>query len=203
MSAAGETPLGVILAGGKSSRMGRDKAWLSFFGQPLLCRVAAVVRNVVGELWVSGRDPSAFGIDAPWLPDATPGLGPAGGILTVLEAVGRSCLVVSCDLPFLDEATLSRLVAAWRGRPGGALMTTFRIVETGYVESLVAVYDPAGLPLLRESLGRGERRLSGIFPEALRCHIDYSRADTDTARPFFNVNSPPDLVLARGMETGS
>ncbi|WP_428569031.1 MAG: molybdenum cofactor guanylyltransferase [Solidesulfovibrio sp. DCME] len=203
MSAAGATPLGVILAGGKSSRMGRDKAWLSFFGQPLLCRVAAVVRGVVGELFVSGRDPAAFGIDAPWLADQTPGLGPAGGIVTVLEATGRSCLVVSCDLPFLDEATLHRLVAAWRKRPDGALMTTFRIVETGYVESLVAVYDPAGVPLLRECLARGERRLSGIFPEPLRCYIDYNRADQNMARPFFNVNSPPDLVLARGMETGS
>jgi molybdopterin-guanine dinucleotide biosynthesis protein A len=199
----GETPLGVILAGGKSSRMGRDKAWLSFFGQPMLCRVAAVVQNVVGELLVSGRDPAVFGIDAPWLADETPDQGPAGGVLTVLMATGRPCLVVSCDLPFLDEATLTRLVAAWRERPAGALMTTFRIVETGYVESLVAIYDPSGAPRLRQSLAVGQRRLSAIYPEALRCHIDYHKADLATARAFFNVNSPPDLVLARGMETGS
>ena len=203
MTGAPETPLGVILAGGKSSRMGRDKAWLSFFGQPMLARVASVVQNVTGELYVSGRDPAAFGIRAPWLPDALPGQGPAGGVLTVLEATGRPCLVVSCDLPFLDEATLARLVAAWRDRPAGARMTTYRIAETGYVESLVAIYASEGAPLLRESLARGQRRLSAIFPESLRCHIDYDKADRNTARAFFNVNAPPDLLLARDMETGS
>lgn len=200
MSQPGETPLGVVLAGGKSSRMGRDKAWLTFFGQPLLCRVADVLARVTGEVFVSGRDPAPFGIKAPWLPDETPELGPAGGVLTVLAAVGRSCLVVSCDLPFLDEAALARLVAAWRQRPAGAVMTTFRIVETGFVESLVAVYDPPGIEILRRSLARGQRRLSAIFPEDLRWHVDYSKTDQSAARAFFNVNSPPDLTLARGME---
>ncbi|MHC1789030.1 molybdenum cofactor guanylyltransferase [Solidesulfovibrio sp.] len=195
-------PLGVILAGGKSSRMGRDKAWLTFFGQPLLCRVADTLADVTGEVLVAGRDPSPFGLSMPWLPDETPALGPAGGVLTVLAATGRACLVVSCDLPFLDPATLERLIAAWRGRPAAALMTTFRIVETGYVESLVAIYDPEGAAVLRRHLAAGQRRLSAIFPEALRCHIDYSRSDTAAARAFFNVNSPPDLILARGMEDG-
>ncbi len=193
-------PLGVVLAGGKSSRMGRDKAWLSFFGQPMLCRVADVLAQVTGGVCISGRDPSVFGLDAPWLPDETPGHGPAGGVLTVLAATARPCLVVSCDLPFLDEATLVRLLDAWRKSPPQALMTTFRIVETGYIESLVSVYDPRAVPLLRRCLERGERRLSAIFSEDLRWHIDYSREDRATARAFFNVNSPPDLERARGME---
>ena len=136
----------------------------------------------------------------PWLPDAITGMGPAGGVLTVLAAVGRPCLVVSCDLPFLDEATLVRLLSAWRRRPGHVLMTTFRIVETGYVESLVAVYEPDCVPWLRRSLARGEPRLSGIFPEDVRWHIDYSREDWPVARAFFNINSPPDLMRARGLE---
>ena len=203
MKAGGELPLGVVLAGGLSSRMGRDKAWLTFFGQPLLRRVAEVLASVTGEVMVSGRDPVPFGVDYPWLPDETPRLGPAGGIMTVLAATNRPCLVVSCDLPFLESETLARLVAAWRDRPETALMTTYRIVETGFVESLVAIYDPAGLPLLRENLGQGQRRLSAIFPEALRCHLDYSRDDPAVARAFFNVNSPPDLIRARGMEEGA
>ena len=101
--------------------------------------------------------------------------------------------MVSCDLPFLDVATLERLVASWRNKPDTALMTTYRIVETGYIESLVAVYEPCGEPLLRQCLARGERRLSAIFPEALRCHIDYSQADQVLARAFFNVNSADEL----------
>jgi molybdopterin-guanine dinucleotide biosynthesis protein A len=200
MTTATDTPLGVLLAGGKSSRLGRDKAWLTFFGQPLLCRVADVLARVTGDLFVSGRDPIGFGLDAPWLPDETPDLGPAGGVLTVLTAVNRPCLVVSCDLPFLDEATLTRLVAAWRDRAGHVLMTAYRIVENGYLECLVAVYDPGAIPLMRSCLARDERRLSAMFPEDRRLHVDYSRADAAVARAFFNINAPPDLKRARGME---
>jgi molybdenum cofactor guanylyltransferase len=92
------------------------------------------------------------------------------------------------------------LLDAWRRRPETVLMTTFRIIETGYVESLVAVYEPGGAALLREHLGRGEQRLSGIFSEDVRLHIDYSREDRPVARAFFNINSPPDLMRARVME---
>lgn len=197
---SGLLPQGVILAGGKSRRLGQDKAWLTFFGQPLLCRVADVLSQITGSVLVSGRNPAVFGLDAPWLPDAILDQGPAGGILTVLTAVGRSCLVVSCDLPFLDEDTLSRLVEAWRGRGPDVLMTSYRMVETGYLESLVAIYEPEAIPLMRACLAREERRLSAMFPEHRRLHLDYHQTDPNEARAFFNVNAPPDLKLARKME---
>lgn len=200
MIAAEATPLGVVLAGGRSSRLGTDKAALPFHGQALLRQVAQCVKRVTGTVYISGRDPAPCGVRAPWMPDVVTGCGPAGGVLTALEVLGRSCLVVSCDLPFLDEATLTRLLLAWRARPRHVLMTTFRIVETGYVESLVSVYEPEGAGMLRESLARGEQRLSGIFSEDVRFHIAYSRSDQPVARAFFNINSPPDLLRARDME---
>jgi molybdopterin-guanine dinucleotide biosynthesis protein A len=200
MTGTSRLPLGVLLAGGKSTRLGRDKAWLTFFGQPLLCRVADVLARVTGEVLVSGRDPAPFGLDLPWLPDETPGQGPAGGVLTVLDAFRRPCLVVSCDMPFLDEATLERLMAVWRTRRPDVLMTSYRIVESGYLESLVAVYEPEAIPFMRQCLDRQERRLSAMFPEDRRVHLDYSRADAPVARAFFNINAPPDLKRARGME---
>ena len=89
MTEAEDLPLGVVLAGGKSSRFGRDKARLSFCGQPLLRRVAERLGRVTGEVLVSGRDPADCGLGVPWLPDALPGFGPASGVLTVLAAVGR------------------------------------------------------------------------------------------------------------------
>lgn len=195
-----QPPVGVLLAGGKSSRMGQDKAWLPFFGQPMFCHVARVLANVTGEILVSGRDPADFGLDAPWLPDDVPGQGPAGAVLTVLTATARPCLIVSCDLPFLDEATLFRLLAARGTRAPHVLMTTFRIVEKGYIESLVAIYEPAGIAHLRHELGRGERKLSKIYPETVRLHVDYSLKDEAVARAFFNVNSKEDLHKAQNIE---
>ena len=200
MTGATDTPLGVVLAGGKSTRLGRDKAWLRFGDRPLLRQVAELLAQVTGDILIAGRDPLEFGLEAPWLPDVIENMGPAGGVLTVLAATGRPCLILSCDLPFLDAATLDRLVAVWRRRPDWALMTTYRIRETGYIESLVAVYEPGGAALVRQNLARGERRLSAIFPEQQRLHLDYSREDTALARAFFNINSPPDLMRARSME---
>ncbi|WP_246287977.1 molybdenum cofactor guanylyltransferase [Desulfolutivibrio sulfoxidireducens] len=192
--------LGVVLAGGKSVRLGRDKVAEVFLGQNMLARTVNLLFRVVGQVVVSGRDPSPFGISVPWLPDAVTGKGPAGGVLTVLEAFGRPILAVSCDLPFLREKTLADLLAARDRRPAKALMTAYRRIDTGYMESLVAVYEPAGAPLLRRAIETGSNRLFSVFTEDLRHHLDYDPDDSVAARPFFNVNSPRDLALAREME---
>lgn len=192
--------LGLVLAGGKSTRLGRDKAVEIVGGRPLLAAVVELVAGAVGDVAVSGRDPAPLGIRVPWLADAVPGLGPAGGILTALEAYGRPVLTVSCDLPFLNRRTLADLLAARRTRPEGALMTTYRRTDTGYVESLVAVYEPAGAGALRRAVDAGVYRLSAAFPPQVRHHLDYDPDDPEAARPFFNVNYPRDLDLAREME---
>ena len=192
--------VGLVLAGGKSTRLGRDKAGEVVGGKSLLAAAVELLSGVVGEVVVSGRDPAPLGVQAPWLPDAVARKGPAGGILTALEAYGRPVLAVSCDLPFLRRETLTALLAARKYRPDTALLTTYRRTDTGYVESLVAIYEAAGAPLLRRSIENGVYRLSAAFPEALRHHLDYDPGDPQAARPFFNINYPRDLELAREME---
>ncbi|MFZ5813015.1 MAG: molybdenum cofactor guanylyltransferase [Thermodesulfobacteriota bacterium] len=203
MATFGNNPdaiLGVVLAGGKSVRLGRDKAAEIFSGQNLLGRTVGLLSRVVPEVVVSGRDPSVLGIDVPWLPDAVSGKGPAGGILTVLEAYGRPILAVSCDLPFLCEHTLKRLLNAREKRRPNDLLTAYRRTDSGYIESLVAVYEPAGAPLLRQAIEAGVNRLFSVFTENLRHHLDYDPDDALAAKPFFNINFPRDLVRAREME---
>lgn len=197
---AADDVVGVVLAGGKSSRLGRDKAGLRFSGETLLAVTAALLRRVTGEVLVIGRDPRPLGVDAPWRLDDLPGQGPAGGILTALRATGKPCLALSCDLPFMDEETLRGLLDARANMPGDALMTTYRQVETGFVESLTAIYEPEAAPVLAEALARGERKLTAIFPERVRRHLPYRTDDSVRARAFFNVNFPLDLVRAREME---
>lgn len=192
--------VGVVLAGGKSSRLGRDKAGLRFSGETLLAATVALLRRVTGEVMVVGRDPSPLGIDAPWALDDMPGQGPAGGILTALRITGKPCLAVSCDLPFMDKETLRGLLDARSARPGKCLMTTYRQVETGFVESLTAIYEPEAAPVLAAALGRGERKLSAIFPEPMRRHLPYRTGDAVRSRAFFNINFPLDLEQAREME---
>lgn len=196
----GQQVAGIVLAGGKSSRLGRDKARIKLDGQDMLCRSAALLRTMVGEVWIMGRDPSTHGLDLPWLPDDIPGKGPVGGILTALRHIGRPCLVTSCDLPFLDEATLRTLLKhrnSVQQEPRPPLMTTFGQLETGYIEALVAVYEPACLPKLETAVAQGRHKLSDIIPRAFRAEIPYSR---DDAMVFFNVNRPADLAVLRRLE---
>lgn len=191
-------PVGIILAGGRSRRLGQDKAVIEISGRTLLVRGVKLLSKCCEEVYISGRDPEAFGLDLPWFPDDHPGLGPMGGIVTSLDRVGRACLVISCDLPLLNLSTLGRLLAAWAERPAGTVMTTFLQMDTGYIESLVAVYDPEALPHLLLAARAGQCKLSVALPPALRWHIPYASSETSV---FFNINYPEDLARLRRLES--
>ena len=196
---------GVVLAGGLSSRMGREKAHIHAYGDAapdMLTRTRGLLHEVVSEVWVSCR---------PGLPkngcacvfDIHPGLGPFSGVhaaLTHARATGlRAVLALSCDLPFMDAPTLSRLLAARQAARRACpkeipLMTTFRQQETGFIESLTAIYEIEALPFFEAALAAGERKLSRVIPAARRTDIVYAHTE---ALPFFNLNYPADLEVFR------
>jgi molybdopterin-guanine dinucleotide biosynthesis protein A len=94
---------GFILAGGKSARMGRDKALLDWHGRTLLDHMTHLISAVADKVHVVGRDP---------LPDRVPGLGPLSGIATALETSSTDTnLVVAVDLPSLTEKFLQYLTS--------------------------------------------------------------------------------------------
>jgi molybdopterin-guanine dinucleotide biosynthesis protein A len=181
----------VILAGGKSRRLGRDKAAVEVGGRAMLARMVDLSRRFCKVTVVVGRDPAPLVTGVPWFLDDLPEAGPLGGIVTVLERLRVSCLILSCDLPLLDEPTLARLLDAWRARPEGTVMTTYEQAWTGYIEALVAVYQPEAAALLRRAYEQGCRKLSRAIPAALRHCVVYG---ADESRPFFNLNTPEDLA---------
>lgn len=195
-------PAGVVLAGGKSTRLGQDKTEIVFAGVSLLWRAVALLRRHCESVMVVGRKapdayPGGGHQNVPWLLDKVPGCGPAGGIATALKALQRPCLILSCDLPLMNDVMIGRLLQGRQVRPQSALMTTFRQVETGYIEALVAVYEPEVLPHLEAAFSNKLFQLNRIVPEPLRHHLPYRR---DEAAPFFNVNYPADLSLLRTLE---
>src|SRR5271156_5541718 len=98
---------GFILAGGASSRMGRDKALLELGGVPLIVRTARLVESVVGSATVVGDSAAFRALGLRTIADDWPGTGPLGGIATALRASSAPwSLVVACDLPDLTEAWL-------------------------------------------------------------------------------------------------
>lgn len=183
---------GVVLAGGKSTRMGTDKAKVVFHGQDLVKRSVTVLEHFCSRVWISGRNARDHGLSNPWFLDDAPGKGPLRGILTALEHIGRPCMFLPCDLPLMDAPTASRLVDAYANRSSKILRTDFIQQETGFIEALVAIYDPGGIPFIKEALTRSQYKVARAIPDPRCIHVPYAMSNS---RPFLNVNYPEDLEL--------
>ena len=178
---------GFILAGGKSSRMGRDKALLDWHGRPLVAHMVQVLETATDEVRVVGRDP---------LPDRVPGRGPLSGIATALEVSSTDAnLILAVDLPFLTKDFL----LYFRSQ-----------IETSSRRLLackIGSHFPLCLGIRRRLLPEIERRLSdgdlsvhrfieGSDAEILsesQLHV----AGFETAM-FRNLNTPEDYAEIRG-----
>ncbi|MDR2076336.1 MAG: molybdenum cofactor guanylyltransferase [Desulfovibrio sp.] len=191
-----EGVVGVVLAGGKSLRLGRDKALLQLHGEGepcLLLRTAGLLRAVCGEVVIAGRKVSG------WRHIPDPGLGPAGGIAAALEHSGRACLVLPCDLPFMTRPVLETLLEARaRGTPD-TLLTAYKNFQSGRVEFLVAVYEQGALPYFQAGITLGLLKTGLMLPEKAQRHI---ACKPENDRYFFNINTPADLSFVLRRQKG-
>lgn len=185
---------GLVLAGGRSSRMGRDKAALEYAGRSQLERAFALLDPLVSRCFVSVRadqqhDPLRARF--PQIVDAAPGVeGPAAGILSALRAHPQSAwLVLACDLPFLDAGTLQHLIAR---RDPTRTATAFRSNHDGLPEPLCAIYEPAARSALEAFVAGGR-----ICPRKFLIQSDALLLDQPRAESLDNVNTPTELEEAR------
>ena len=192
---------GYLLAGGRSSRMGRDKALLELDGLPFAERIARAMRAAVGRLRVVGRD--AVG-EVHGVPDLRPGLGPLAGLEAALaDCEGDAALVVACDMPFVTEAFLRLLIGRAAQAPGSAVVPED---AGGRRAPLCGVYPRAALPLVTGLLDAGERRPRALLdrmPTVLVAFAEY-RSLPGAERLTRNVNTPAEYaaLLGGGPEGG-
>ena len=182
----------VILAGGKSSRMGRDKAFVEVGGSSLIVRQIALVRDVgAGEVFISGRegvDYSAFGCRV--LVDKFPDAGPLAGIERALDAsISKLLLVLAVDMPAMNLAMLRKLLASCVAVRGVIPRT-----KDG-IEPLAAVYPKAAWGKLKFELQQG--RAPGAKWLAEECvavglarFMELSDAEAES---FASANSPEEF----------
>lgn len=195
-----------ILAGGRSTRMGVDKALLRLTatGPALIELVLAAVRTVADDVTIVVNDGRLDFLGARTTPDQIPGAGALGGIYSAVAAAKHDhCLVVACDMPFLNPALLAAMATAPRDYDVLAPLLPVREhrqgTAAGVYETLHAIYGRAALPAMRERLDAGEYRIVGFFP-AVRVAafpFEHVRQVDPQLRSFFNANTPERLAEAR------
>ena len=184
---------GLVLAGGHSKRMQRDKAGLEYDGRAQLARAVDLLAPLVSRCHVSVRDDQRGDPQRaayPAIVDRIPDLGPIGGIHAAQqEQPGAAWLVLACDLPFLDAATLQQLIAA---RTPQRLATAFRSSHDGKPEPLCAIYEPASAPAIAAWIAAGNK-----CPRSFLAQADVTLLELKAPAALDNINTPEEYRQAR------
>lgn len=198
-----ESVFGYVLAGGASSRFGRDKALAEVGGETMLAHLCGLLDPLVARVAGVGP-PQRYGhLGFRMVADRWPGAGPLGGIATALidaaaEDVGCAwCLVVGCDLPFLRSEWLRYLVDRAARSEADVVMP----VSAQGAEPLCAVYRASAASLLAQELDRGARKITDALGRARVATVgpeEWKAFDPD-GRLFKNMNTPEDYEEVRAM----
>jgi molybdopterin-guanine dinucleotide biosynthesis protein A len=187
------TLYGLILAGGASSRMGRDKATLQYHGRAQLEWAFELLDSVCEKTFVSVRPDQSNEITRAKLPqivDLQPGIGPIAGISAAFEAhPDKAWLVLACDLPFLSLDTLENLVAQ---RDPSRMATAYRSTHDGLPEPLCAIWEPRA----RETVNKWIA-MSKQCPRKLLINSDTALLDPIDSRALDNINTPEEFNSAQ------
>lgn len=184
---------GLVLAGGRSTRMHADKAALAYGARPQLAEAYELVARHVSRAYVSVRaDQSGDALRAayPQIIDGDTGQGPIAGIVAAQSRHPEAAwLVVACDLPQLDDTTLDDLV---RQRDPGRLATAFSSAHDGLPEPLCAIYEPASRSAILAQVASGRN-----CPRKFLLGHDVILLAPRHAQALDNANTPDDASAAR------
>ena len=181
----------IILAGGQSRRMGRDKALIDYQGRPIIAHVIATLRTLSDDIAVvSNRSDVYRSFGVRLVPDYDPPCGPLGGIAVGLQAAQHAlAVVVACDMPFLNVTLLRWLIDQ-------AAAYDAVVPQTGEeFEPLHAIYRRVCHGPIVQRIERGERRVISFFGDVrLRLVPEAEwRLRDPTGRSLVNLNTPDDL----------
>ena len=181
---------GLVLAGGESRRMGRDKALLVRDGHSQLARSAALLEGITERVYVSSRqeqqdDPERSRFEN--IVDRYERIGPIAGILSAMDAQPNAdWLVVACDLPNIDEATLSFLIENARQKQP---FTAFKSNHDGLPEPLCALYRCGSDAIIRRFVEDGI-----VCPRKILMRSDTLLLEQPNPVALDNINTPDDLA---------
>ncbi|MBL7828734.1 MAG: NTP transferase domain-containing protein [Saprospiraceae bacterium] len=174
---------GLVLAGGKSLRMGQDKGNIQWHGIPQRDYVWNLLNQFCAETFVSCRPDQIETTNLPQIADSFLDLGPFGAILSAFRTnPDRAWLVLACDLPMFDEATVRALIVH---RAPQQIATAFRNSEEGFPEPLATIWEPKSYPILLSFLAQGIS-----CPRKVLINNSCKLLDAPNPQVLTNVNTP-------------
>jgi len=184
---------GLVLTGGKSTRMKSDKALLEYSGKPQAERAYALLEGVCEKVFLSAR-PGQWDATPlarfPVIEDLVPNLGPSGGILSALQTKADAhWFVMACDLPHVNEKTVRKLVQEFDPK---RTATCFLSEGEDYPEALCAIYSPKARPLFESAIQEDKR-----CPVKILKHSDAKFLSPDAAVNLSNINTPEEYTEAK------
>ena len=190
---------GILLAGGKSRRMGEDKRYLVVGEQTLLERGLAVLHSIFQEvLVVIAQDSPPLDVGARVVRDLVPECGSLGGLYTgLVQATTPFIFVVACDMPFLDPAVITQFTS----RRAAADIVMAKLAAR--LHPMHALYGKRCLPVVEEMIRTRQLMIQEIVLQSSLLVRYVTEADLvaidPTGRSFQNVNTPADLEVARSL----
>ena len=185
-----------IMAGGQSSRMGKDKSFVLFEGRPMIEVVIDAVAGLGDETLLITNKPDEYAhLNLPMVSDVYPDHGSLGGIFTAVHTASHPhTLVVACDMPWLNRPLLEHMIA---------LRESADVIVPRwekYPEPLHAIYSKACLNPIEAKLKEKRLKITGFFGEVDVQFVDREEIERfdRNGRSFANINSPEDLEEAGG-----
>ncbi|RJP25884.1 MAG: molybdenum cofactor guanylyltransferase [Candidatus Abyssobacteria bacterium SURF_5] len=184
----------VILAGGKSTRIGQNKALLDFGGESLIGRIYRILKSAFNDVFVSANDKDIYKfLGAPVIPDAFPGGGSLAGIHAgLLACASAHCFFVACDMPFINIELIRRLHGLIDGYD-----VIIPVSTVGY-EPLHAFYSRQCLPHIQQQLEQRNLKVIDFFSQVRIREV--KRTELQGCDPselsYFNINTKDKYELA-------
>ena len=177
---------GIILAGGKSSRMGRDKGLIVHDGKTFVERIIDAMRPLVDEIILVANNSEYDRFKVRRVPDLIPDAGPLAGVYTGLHfSETEKNLALSCDVPLITTGILEQLILA-----SDEDHDIIQLESQGNTLPLIALYKKHCENTFQKLLEEGERRLQTAVTH---CHVKTISLDDNDARYVINVNTPDQL----------
>lgn len=178
---------GLVLAGGKSTRMGEDKALLQWHGKEQMYYLADLLKQFCDNVFISCRADQESEIDKGYevIKDEFENAGPLAAIISAFRQ-NKTCawLVVACDLPLLDAKIIGLLI---QQRDETATGTTFQSTYDNMPEPLITIWEPKAFPLLELALS--EKKYS---PQRVLMNSKIKMVHAADANALLNANTPED-----------